>query len=190
MRIDDGKGRGYQAAVDAQNRVAAKSVVTPEQLNAASLGAAFQLGSGVVSLTSANESAVLFVENNEERDLILTAVNITSGAMTGSSASVFLAKVYLEGTTLSSSTTQSALNNNFGSSNVLDATILAGAEGATVTNGVVSGAFYIPNNTFFTTDIAWIVPRGVSVAVSITPGASNTSFPITVTLEGHLREVS
>lgn len=186
MKIMDGTGSGRQAKVDSTNRLSTEAIILSEQLEAAKNGESYQIGSGVVTLTSANESAVLFVENNETKDLILTGVNITSGAMTGSSANVFLAKIYLSGTTLACGTSTSALNNNFGSSDTLCATIVAGQEGGTITNGVASGAFYIQNNEFFNTDIAWVLPKGSSVGVSVTPGASNTSFPVTVTLEGHL----
>lgn len=189
MKISDGTGDGKYAKVDNTYRLHVDSVQKSEQLNAAILGDSYQIGSGAVVLTSASESAVLFLENNEDKDLILTGVNVTSGAMTGSSANVFLAKVYLGGTTLSASTATAALNNNFGSSKTLSATVLVGQEAATVTNGTASGAFYIPNDTFFNADIAWVLPKGTSVALSITPGASNTSMVVTVTLEGNLARI-
>lgn len=186
MIIKDGTGKGYTVKVDSTNRLKAEAVAQSTQLEASVNGDSYQIGSGVVTLTSASESAVLFVKNNEDKNLILTAVNITSAAMTGSSASVFLAKLYTGGTTLSASTAQTPLNNNFASNKTLDATVLAGQEAATITNGTAKGAFYIGNNKFFTAGIAWVLPKGATIAVSITPGASNTSFPLTVTLEGHL----
>lgn len=184
--IVDGTGKGYELKIDSTNRALTRCVTESAQIEAAQDGDSFQIGSGAVSLTSANESAVLYIKNNEDRDLQLTAVNITSTAMTGSSANVFLAKVYLEGTGLSAGTSTSALNNNFGSNKTLDADITAGQEAATVTGGTASGAFYIPSETFFNTGIAWVIPRGITLALSVTPGASNTSMVVTVTLEAHL----
>lgn len=186
MKIEDGTGQSFSAEVDKTKKLNTRAVTQTEQLEASKDGKSYQVGSGVINLTSAGESAVIYLKNNEEKALLLTGVNITSTAMTGSSANVFLAKIYTGSTGLSSSTAQTALNNNFGNSNVLDADIEAGAEAATVTNGTAAGAFYIPSETFFNTDIAWVLPKGSTIAVSVTPGASNTSMNVTVTIEAHL----
>ena len=186
MKLLDSTGKSYGAKVGSDNRVAVESVQKTEQLNAALSGESYQIGSGPISLTSAGESAVIFFKNLEDRDIIISAINISSTAMTGSSATVFLAKAYLGGTALSAGTAVVPLNNNFGSSKILLGTTEAGGEAQTVTNGTASGAFYIPASTFFHSETAWVIPKGVSVALSITPGASNTAMVATVTLEGHL----
>jgi hypothetical protein len=186
MKITDGTGTGLEAAVDATNRLLVEAVTESEQLEATAHGESFQIGSGPITLTNTADSAVLFYKNNEDRDIIITAVNVTSSKQTGSSAGVFLAKLWTEGTALSAGTAQTALNNNFGSNNTLDATITAGQTGATVTDGVANGVFYIPEAIYFHTDVAWVFPKGSSIAMSVTPGASNTSVTITVTLEAHI----
>jgi hypothetical protein len=186
MKIHDGTGSGFEARVDSTNRLLTEAVIETEQLEAAVKGDSYQIGSGAVTLTSANESAVLYFKNNEEKDVIITAVNITSSKQTGSSAGVFLAKLYTGGTGLSAGTSQTALNNNFGSSKTLTADITAGQEAATVTSGTASGAFYIQEAVFFNTSTAWVVPKGSTIAVTVTPGASNTSVTVTVTLEAHI----
>lgn len=186
MELQDGTGSGYKLKINKLNRAETDSVVRTEQREASSKGNAFQIGTGPLVLTSANESAVLFIKNNEDLDLKISAVNVTSNAMTGASTNTFMVKLYLLGTALSAGVASAALNNNFGSSNALVADIAVGGEAQTVTNGVASGAFYIPSDTFFHTELAWTLPKGISVALSITPAASNTSFPVTVTLEGHI----
>lgn len=186
MKIQDGWGTGQEARVDGEGRLLVEAVTETEQLEAAVKGESFQVGSGAVTLTSANESALLYFKNNEDRDVIVTAVNITSTKQTGSSAGVFLAKLYTEGTGLSAGSSQTALNSNFGSSKTLTADITAGQEAATITNGTASGAFYISEGIFFNTETAWVLPKGTTVAVSITPGASNTSVTVTCTLEVHI----
>jgi hypothetical protein len=186
MKINDGTGSGKEAKVDSTNRLLVEAVTESEQLEAAAIGNAFQIGSGPITLTNANESAVLFYKNNEDKDIIITAVNVTSSKQTGSSAGVFLAKVIAGGTALSAGASVTALNNNFGSNKSLLATITAGQTSATVTDGTAVASFYIQEAVFFNTDIAWIIPKGVSVAISITPGASNTSVTVTTTLEAHI----
>ena len=184
FNLKDGNGSSRLAVVDSENLLRTRSVTITQQQLSTLKGESYQIGSGVINFTSANESALLFIKNNEDRALGFSAVNITSNAPTGSTEDVFLAKIYLNGTDLSSGTSKSALNNNFGSSRLLAADIKAGAEGSSVTNGTAVGAFYIPCNTFFNTDIAWVLPKGATLALTVTPGASNTSWNCTVTLEG------
>ena len=186
MKITDGTGTGFEARVDSENRLLTESVTETEQLEAAVKGNAFQVGSGVVTLTSASESAVLYFKNNEEKDLIVTAINITSTTQTGSTAGVFLAKIYTGATGLSASTSQTALNNNFGSNKSLDVDIEAGQEASTVTSGTAAAAFYIQEAEFFNTEVAWVFPKGSTIAFSVTPGAGNTSMTVTATLEAHI----
>jgi hypothetical protein len=190
LELRDATGRANGAKIDSTNRLWVRSSALSQQLEAACNGDSFQLGSGVVTITSASESAVLYVKNNEDEDLLLTGINITSKSMTGSTDDVALAKLYTSNPTgLSSSTSQTPLNNNFGSSKALDADVESGGNAVTVTGGSVTGAFYIPVNTFFNTEIAWVLPRGTSVAVSFTAGSGTTAWPVTVTLEGHLGQV-
>ena len=186
MKIEDAGGSGRGARVDADKRLLVSAVNETEQLEAAIRGEAFQIGSGKVTLTSASESAVLYLKNNEKKDLVITAVNVTSSKQTGSSDGVFTAVVYKSGTGLSAGTSASAVNNNFGSNKLLDVDITQGQEAATVTNGTAIGAFYIQEAEFFNTDLAWILPKGSTVALSILPGASNSSMTVTVTLEAHI----
>lgn len=190
MKIDDGSGQGKSAKVGSDLRLWTESITRSEQLQASAEGNSYQVGSGAINLTSANESAILFFENNENSDVVITAVNVTSTKQTGATAGVFLVKIYVDGTALSAGSAQIPLNNNFGSNKTLTADVQSGQEAATITNGVASGAFYISEAIFFHTELAWTLPKGSSIAMSITPAASNTSFTTTVTLEAHIGKVT
>lgn len=188
MKIGDGSGKGIEAKVGSDNRLWVEAISRSEQLQASSEGNSYQIGTGLMTLTSANESAVLLLVNNEDRAMKITAVNATSSAMTGSSANVYLIKVYRKGTALSAGVASAAGNNNFGSTKSLDATIETGGEAQTITDGVAAGGFYIPNDTFFHTELAWTLPKGSSMSITVTPGASNTSMPLSIVFEGHLEK--
>lgn len=188
MKIQDGTGTGNKLKVDNKNRAHTRAVTTDIQLDAARIGDSYQIGSGVLTLTNTTETPLIYFKNNEDEDVILTGINITSNKMTNSSCCVFLAKIYLESTGIACGTTQEALNNNFGSSQTLCADVTAGGTGSTLTGGTASGAFYIPVNTFFNTDISWVIPKGTTIAITATPASGNTSFPITVTIEGAIIE--
>lgn len=190
MKIEDGTGNGFKVKVDASNRISAKSITTTVQLDSSQNGDSYQIGSGVVTLTNACESPVIFFENNENFDVIITGVNVTSNKMTSTTCCVFLAKVYSGACGICCGTSLCAFNNNFGSSQTLCATITSGGVCSTLTGGTLSGAFYIPVNTFFNTDLAWVIPKGSSVAISATPASGNTSFPVSIVLEGTLNRDS
>lgn len=187
MRILDGTGSGKRAKVDNTNRLHTESVTQTSQLEAARAGDSYQVGTGIINLTTSGESAILYFKNNEDRDVEISAVNITSTAMTGSSSNVMLAKLYTDPTGITSGTSISGLNNNFGSNKTLTADITAGAEGLSFSGGSVDGAFYIPVDTFFTASTAWIVPKGVTLGVSLTPASGNTSVNVSITFEAHLQ---
>jgi len=186
--IKDGTGKGNKVKVDADNNLRTKGIFETEQQAQALKGKSFQIGTGVANLTSGNESAVILFRNNEDSDVLLTGVNITSKNFTGSTDEVVLAKVYLQGDSLSAGVASAALNNNFGSSIELQADVEVGGEAQTVVNGITSGVFFIPINGFFSTDIAWVIPKGTTIALSYTPGSGNTSWLVTTTLEATLIE--
>ena len=184
--IKDGTGSGNVAKVNSDNQLEVNAISSSVQHDSAIKGKSYQIGTGPVTLTSAGHSGVLYFKNNEENDIVMTAINVTSSKMTGSTAEVFTAVLYKFPTGLSASTAQTPLNNNFGSSNTLEVDMESGQEAAVVTAGVAAGSFFIPSATFFNAGIAWVFPKGSTIAMGIIPGAGNTSMTLTVTIEGHL----
>ena len=112
-----------------------------------------------------------------------------SSKQTGSSAGVFTAVIYTGATGLSAGTSFSPLNSNFGSNKTLSTTATRGQEAATVTGGTAVGTFIFQEAQFINTELAWVIPKGSSIALTITPGASNTSMTITFVFEAHLSRV-
>lgn len=184
FKLTDGKGTSNAAKVFEDGRVSTKSITITEQQRAAANGDAYQIGTGMVSFISGgSDSAVLLITNDSQENLGFSAVNITSPSYVGTSETACVASIYLGATAISSSTTKQALNNNFGSSKTLGVTIEAGQEGSTLTGGTKVGEFFIPVGTFFNTDIAWVLPKGQTLALTIFPAAGNTDWACTVTLE-------
>jgi hypothetical protein len=96
MRIDDGKGRGFQAAVDPTNRLKVISVSFPVQQHASyDEGKANQL-LGVTTIAGAGTYNVLHLKNNSDTDdMIFTfmrpAVQGLAGGTIGSATYIELA---------------------------------------------------------------------------------------------------
>ena len=67
MIIEDGTGNGYKAKVDSQNRLRTLAISEGFNVDAASNGENFNINTGVMNLTSANESAVAYFKNKSNR---------------------------------------------------------------------------------------------------------------------------
>ena len=177
--LEDGTGTGSKLKVSKENRAQTDSVTHTSAQQAAEEGRLFQIGAGIVNLTSANESAVLFLRNDADMDLEITNVTISSGLSTGgASGDVLLAKLYTNPSGLVGGSDAPFVNNNLGSSKLPEGVFTAGAEAATLTDGDLGGAAYIPVANFERVELYWILPKGSSLAITIQPPAGNTSLNV------------
>ncbi len=193
--IISGIGNGKSLAVDNNNRAQTSAMTLSEASTASRNGDAYNINTGDITLTTANESSVLYVKNNEVRDLIVTTVIFLIGSSTGGTGDLV--------TSVFSNTTIGTVvddavdvemkeNKNFGNSNSLAADAFVGSEGKTLTNGTkvfssrLDGA--AKQYSIGTGDI--ILPKGSSMGIKITPQTSNTSVTLQVALATYLREDS
>lgn len=188
MVINDGTGTGKKLKINQLNRAETQSVARTAEEDSALFGDAYLCGSGPVSLTSDSESAIFYLKNNEDKDLIIKNFTLTSTAITGASTGVFLLKLYKNPDGITSGTDNPPANTNFGSSKELEADVEFGAEGSTVTGGVLSGSTFMPQQAFTKAPLSWIVPKGSSFAISIQPATGNTSCSVNVFLDAYLKE--
>jgi hypothetical protein len=190
--IIDGTGGGYRAKVNSQNRLFTDSVQRSDSSNASLNGDSYNINTGIVNLTSANKSAVLYVKNNETNDLFLENIFYILGNSTGGSGDVLITILRnpTTGTIISSPTDveMAGINRNFGSAKTLTADMYVGAEGNTFTDGtkvietVLSGAGQrIPLSAG-----TIVIPKSSSIGFDITPPASNSSMDVEIALAVHL----
>lgn len=183
--ISDGTGTGKQAKVNVYNRLHTYSVSQDLLFDAARDGNAYNISTGNITLTSDNESPILYVKNNGLQDLIIAQIISSSGASTGGSGPItgVIYKNITGGTIVSNAVpTDGNSNFNFGSSNTLDADVYKGAEGDTIAGGSQVGGIVIPENTTFTLDANNFLPKDTSIVLSVKPATGNTSFTINVSL--------
>lgn len=185
MELKDGTGTGIKQRIDKTHRAWTHAVAQNETDEAALNGDAYFLATSTVNLTSANESAVMYFKNNENRDLITSEIDLSSGVMTGSTEKTFKAIVYILSTGLSISSAALAINDNLASKKTLDVEVLKGAEGSVVQNGVPSADTYYESEKFIKFPLRLIIPKGATIAMTIFPGAGNTSFNFSMAV--HLR---
>ena len=178
FEITDGTGKGNSAGVDRTGRLLVRSVNETIFQNAAEEGDAYFIGTPIITATTAGESALLYVKNNEDSPLILGDFFITAEATTGGSPSMFRINWYKNPTSISSGTAIPALNQNFGSSDTLDASIEYGVEGSTVTGGSLAATLSFPIGQFNNFTANLILEKGSSFVVTVTPPAGNTNMPV------------
>lgn len=178
FEITDGTGKGTSAAVDINNRLLTNAISESVLQFAAELGDAFFIGSPLTTLTSDSPSAVIFIENRENKPLILSQFFITAESTSGGSPNMFRVSWYKNPTTITSSTASTALNQNFGSSSELDANILVGSEGSSVTGGSLVAQLSFPIGEVNVIDANLILEKGSSFAITIQPPSGNTSSTV------------
>ena len=194
MRIEDGKGSGLYAEVDSNFRIAT-TAITEEQLDkAGDDGDKYNINTGDITLTDAAITTVLFLKNNEDRDLIITALIYNLGTTASGSGDVKV-EVLRNPTTGDIVTNANAVeaksNQNFSSNKTLTADAYKGATSeAVIADGAVSISTRSAANTgrIFLSLGRLVLPKGASLAINYTPPASNTSQICQFAVAAFLRE--
>ena len=182
MMIEDGKGTGRKVGVNSHNQILTHSVVRQEIEQASIDGDSFNLNTGLMTLTSANESGVFFLKNtNPEKDIFLTSIIVILGPSTGgSSTDTVRFRIYkntTSGTLVSNAVALAANSNrNFGSSKILTALGYKGDEGYTITDGEVHIESLISPGNRAPIALQEVLKNGNSIAISLEPQDSNTSM--------------
>ena len=193
--IKDGTGQGYQAKVDSKNRIQVKAVSKDIQQFASEEKDLYRISTPVVTLTSANNSTLLYVRNDSpNRNLIVPQIVIAVGNSTGNSAGDLVTSIgranVTGGTIVSGATAASLIPLNLSVATAPPIVAYSGVEGSTntVAADVPSYAAFpqesITFNPFFI-----VVTPGNNFIISITPPAGNTSMTAQVTVRCYYEEV-
>jgi hypothetical protein len=193
FEITDGGGKGYSAEVDSENRLRVFSISEQEVYNASSLGNSYNFNTGVINLTSDSKSAVLYIKNNGDPDLILTQLSYSMGNSTGGTGDVLVTVLRnpTTGTIISNAVAMEmdGVNRNFGSSKSLTTDSYKGAEASTFTNGdKIIESIIDQSPTRVTVEVGGLViPRGTSIGIDITPATSNSSLDVEFAASVYIR---
>lgn len=185
--IIDGTGNGKKVRVDSRNRLHTHSVSETVGESASGNGDTYNINTGTISLTTANESALLYLKNNGDFPLRITTIGFLIGNSTAGTGDLNLSvdKNSIAGTIISgASVVDINQNKNVTSSKSLTVDVFKGAEGNTATGGAETFKTLLSDSavtyTIMTGDIT--IPKGGSITVFATPQASNTSMGIQVFL--------
>lgn len=180
ISIKDGSGAGYSAKVDSAYRMHVDAIERTQSQQAILRGDGFNLSTGLITLTSATQSAVFYLKNDGDIPLVFKEIGIRLGTSTGGtgSATITLTANPTAGTIISNALTLStAFNRNLGSSRMITGDYYKGAQGYTLTGGTSAATTSTTNfddPIVFEADI-FVLPKGTSIGVLVTPPTGNTS---------------
>lgn len=192
--ITDGAGGCNRARVDKGNRVHTFGITLDSDQHATEKSDSYNINTGLITLTSADESACLWIKNQETRDLKITNIIVILGPSTnGSSTDTTHVRVYKNVTTgsiIDSTPTDVAVNSNrnFGSSKTLNVLAYVGAEAETFTDGSTHIESLISPGNRVPFAIDEDLPTGKSIGVSIEPNDSNSSMKCMIAVVCHLKD--
>ncbi len=191
--IEDGTGTGSKAQVDANNDLHITGTTETDGQLATEKSDSYNVNSGLVTITSVDEQGILYLKNNETRDLIIRSIVLILGPSTNGSATdttrVRMYKNPTAGTLISEANAADTVSNrNYGSSNTLTADAYKGDASATVTDGSVHIESLISPGSRAVFSIDEILTKGDSIAVTVEANDSNTSMKVMAALVCHLKD--
>jgi hypothetical protein len=181
--ILDGTGSSFKAKVDSDNKLEVRSITRQEEEFANAQGDAYNINTGLITLTDAVDTPVLYLKNNETNPLSIAAVAIGVGPSTGGSSGDMVYTTFIRnpttGTIIDNATaTDINSNRNYTSAATLGANTYKGATGNTMTNGEDHILAFLGTSGRSFLTINELLPRGGSFGIKIKPQTSNTSMQI------------
>ena len=187
FQIQDGTGSSKKVKVSSSNKLFVESVVRSEREEEGILGEAYNVSTGFVRLTSANQSSVLYFKNNEDEDLIVTEFLFAVRGSTGGTTRHIRVDIIKNPASMSSGsgTDLNISNINFGSSNTVNSDSEIGQEGSTLNRGTTYLLLVAPLDNLTTEVASTIIPKGSSIGVNVVPPTSNTALDVNVEIKLH-----
>jgi hypothetical protein len=190
MKVESGSGNGREAKVGNNNRLFTDTVTTPEGVQALKDGDAYNLNTGIVSISAT--TGMFYLKNNEDKNLFIEAIVVGTGAgsyNTTGEVQIQVTRNPSTGTLIDNATAVSQnANRNFGSAKTLSATAYkAAASGNTITDGTDTILIGHPNaqgRTFATINL--LLEKGNSIGVEVNPNLSSGSINCYVAAICHL----
>lgn len=187
FQIQDGTGSSKKAKVSSSNKLSVESVIRSEREEVGILGESYNVSTGFVRLTSANQSSVLYFKNNEDVDLIVTEFLFAVRDSTGGTTRHIRVDIIKNPASMSSGsgTDLNISNINFGSSNTVNSDSEIGQEGSTLNRGTTYLLLVAPVDDLTTEVSSTIIPKGSSIGVNVVPPTSNTALDVNVEIKLH-----
>lgn len=188
--LKDGNS-GTTASITENNRLDVAAVVVSLDQLATEQGDTYNLSTSEISLTTTNESALFYIKNNTDRNLLIdnVIINIIDYVGTGGQPKLNIYRNPSAGTLISSATACLESNRNYGSNNTLDADCFEGVDGSTLTGQDSKVLVYLPSTAAITLNAfttLTVLQKGAALGISYTPPSGMTSVTIVAAINAIL----
>jgi hypothetical protein len=175
--IQDGKGRGFLASVDNNNRLVTSAVnqTTFEEASAKGLG--FNLNTEFVSITVGTQTPLFYFKNNEPYDVLISAWFIGLGVAGGSPTENALLKVWANPTAVSGGVSVTPQNRRVGEGRSFAFDAKKQDSGTPLLATPPSSPLLFQTQTASTrvfSEVDLTLPRGQSLLVTLTANGAQT----------------
>lgn len=185
--LRDGTGKGFLCKVDSTNKLEVHSVVQSEREEAVAEGKGFEIGAFPITFSGTTETAMIFIKNNGA-PLVLDVWEFSGAESTGGTSDVCFLTLYQGVTSVTNGTAGTPVNSLFGSNRQLSVDVEIGNGSTTaIVGGTPFGASYIRYCGQSNFIGPWVISTGQTIALTVTPPASNTSMPLGVRIRCHLK---
>lgn len=167
QELQDGTGSGSKQKVNSNNRAYTNAITQTSAEAGTALGNSYNINTGIIALTGTANSAVIYLKNNENSDLIVTAIAVGLFARSATVTDTSLLTIVRNptGGTITAATPDDVdmnQNRNFGDSKTLTVDAYKGTDGDTLTGGNNIAQLLIPEGrSFFSID--WTIPKGDTI---------------------------
>lgn len=192
--VNGADGARYAQKVNANNRAYIQGVTIDENLQATKKGRSFNINTGIIDLTNATETPIMYLKNNGDDDLHIYTVVLGVWTSTGGSGTDGVPKLVFvrnptAGTIVSNATSVDINSNrNYGSSTTLTVDAYKGATGNTMTGGADHIIVSLGSSGRVAIGIDELLPKGASLGLKYTPQGSNTSQKLYAAVICHLED--
>jgi hypothetical protein len=185
IKILDGGGSGIEARVDPTGRLFTVGVAEEPIFHAAMQGVAYVMLTPIITLTSANPSALFYIKNTDPgRTMVLGDLTTFLGASDSPGDVHLIAyKNPTTGTLISAPSSDIVPGNrNFATATPALVVAYAGEEAKTLTNGVEIIGAIVQDKAASPVVLNFALPNGTGFGVTATPPTGNTSMDIRMRL--------
>jgi hypothetical protein len=182
----DGTGRGYRARVTQDKRLSTNAISESVVDAGAIVGDTYNIATSPITITGTTESAIFYIRNLDERDLLISSVFLNTfnsvGTLNGSQPILKVVRNPIAGSLITNQVAAGVIsNNNFGTNLFPNATIYEGVDGDTFTSFNLEIPVPLPTRaavTFLEFATRVVLKRGSSYGIKYQPEAGSTSVDV------------
>ena len=184
--IRDGTGTGSQARVNIDNQLVTRATAVNQHTKSAVDGNYYEAFTGLVTLTDANETGIIYFQNGEDNIIIIDKVFFDFWDSTGGTGGGTLK--YYKNPTVTGGTTITPVNTNMAQNDFLQGTYLKSL--TTMTGGTPwYFGYFAAGSSIIVEEEKITVPKGYSFGISVTAPTGNTSMVLSFNIAMYVLDV-